>query len=872
MSDPVVGAHWVRAALQVNPYAYKGRNEPARSFASEDDYNKALLDECEKLDVRLVAVTDHWSVETAAGLIAAASKREIVALPGFEANSSEGVHLLVVFEAGTSTAAINAAIGICGSTPGANSGSGTCTYKDILEKMAERGALVIPAHANADPSGLLVRMSGQPLERMIQYSELHAIGISPGLADATNQAKVVGNQNPFKRKHPLAVIHADDVMSPSDLANEGASCWFKVSSESLESLKHAVRTPETRVALRDPAATPRVVLREISWTGGFLDQVTIPLSEDLTALIGGRGTGKSTAIESLRFVLGIDPIGKQAKDDHKLIVRDVLKSGTIVKVLVETAKPTPQRFTIERVVNELPIVKDASGTVTNQRPEDVLPRVEIYGQHELAELATDAGRVAVMLQRFTGADGPDEAHQKTRADLRDNREQLQKAEVAREKLEDELSAIARLEEQVQQYDSTDVPTKLADQQRLAQDEAVFAEATSRFDGVRDAVEALTHPQLSGDLTAAYDDVEGSPQKELLERATAATADLAKKLADLATQMQTALAASEAVVAKAKSDWSVAIVGKREEYQEVLRVLHEQGLEPDKFVATKQNLQALKAKEPRRKQLDKTITGLKKARTTFLAELQGHEQRQTERLHEAVRAANDATGGVVVVQPVPAQQRDQLRAVITRHTTGQRNNIMSAVEAENFSTRAFVAAARKGLDDLAAFGIKGAQAQNVVAAGETFFREFEELAVGLAVDVKLDVGYGTQTREYKSMSQLSKGQKATALLLLLLSGSDAPLIIDQPEDDLDNRFVYDGIVTHLRNLKGMRQVIVSTHNANVPVLGDAELIVTMEGDGQHGWPAKEGIGSLDDKSIRSYAENILEGGPDAFNARQHLYGF
>jgi hypothetical protein len=59
---------------------------------------------------------------------------------------------------------------------------------------------------------------------------------------------------------------------------------------------------------------------------------------------------------------------------------------------------------------------------------------------------------------------------------------------------------------------------------------------------------------------------------------------------------------------------------------------------------------------------------------------------------------------------------------------------------------------------------------------------------------------------------------------------------------------------------------------VPVLGDAELIVTLEGDGQHGWPAKDGIGSLDDKTIRSYAENILEGGPDAFNARQHLYGF
>lgn len=872
MADPPVGARWVRTALQVNPYSYKGKHQPSKSFASEGDYNIALLSECEDLGVRMLAVTDHWSVETAVGLIKAAQMRGIVVLPGFEANSSEGIHLLVIFEAGTSMAEINAAIGICGSTPGAASGPGTCAYKDILEKMTERGALVVPAHTNTQASGLLARMTGQPLQQMVLHPQLQAIGISPGLPDATNQAKIVGNQKPFTRKHALAVVHADDVMSPVDLGKEGATSWFKLGAESLESLKHAVRTPETRVSLRDPEAKPRVLLRQISWTGGFLDKVTIPLSEDLTTFIGGRGTGKSTAIESLRFALGIDPIGKQVKDDHKLIVRDVLKSGTIVKVFVETAKPTPQRFTIERVVNEPPVVKDASGTATNQRPEDVLPHVEIYGQHELAELAMDSARVAVMLQRFTGSDGPDEAHLKTLSDLRDNRDQLRKAEKAKDELEAELSAVPRLEEQVEHYASTDVPTKLADQQRLAQDESVFTEATSRIEGTRELLAALTDPQLGGDLKAEYEGTDDSPQKEVLERATSATASLATTLATLSTQLQAAVRTAEAAVAAAKEEWDTAVSGKREEYQEVLRVLHEQGLEPDKFVATKQNLQALRAKEPRRKQLDKTIAKLKSGRATQLGELQDHEKRQAEQLHEAVRAANAATGGVVVVQPVAAQQRDYIKNVVDEHISGPRNNIKAAIDAADFSTRAFVAAARKGADALSDYGIKGVQAQSVMGAGEELFRELEELAVGLAVDVKLDIAHGTGTREYKSMSHLSKGQKATALLLLLLSGSDAPLIIDQPEDDLDNRFVYDGIVTNLRNLKGKRQVIASTHNANVPVLGDAELIVTLEGDGQRGWPAEDGIGSLDDRAIRSYAENILEGGPDAFNARKHLYGF
>lgn len=872
MTEPIHGAHWVRAALQVNPYEYKGNNQPSATYGSEDDYNKALLDECESLSIGLIAVTDHWCVDSAAGLIAAAESRGIIALPGFEASSSEGVHLLVIFEAATATAEINAAIGICGSTPGASSGPSSCSYKEILEKMTERGALVIPAHANTDSSGLLCRMSGKPLEQMVLHPELQAIGVSPGLPDATNQAKIVANQKPFKRKHRLAVLYADDVMSPADLAKGGASCWYKLSTASLGSLKHAVRTPETRVKLEDPAATPRVLLREISWTGGFLDQVTIPLSEDLTALIGGRGTGKSTAIESLRFALGITPIGKQAAEDHKLIVKDVLKSGTIVKVLVETALPTLQRFTVERVVNELPVVKDASGTTTSQRPEDILPRVEIFGQHELAELATNTQRVAVMLQRFTGSEGRSAAHEKTLADLRDNREQLEKAEKARETLEEELAAIPRLEEQIEQYNTTDVPTKLGDQQRLAHDEAVFTEASSRISDVRTAVQALIDPQLGNELLAAYDGIDDSPQKEYLERVTAATKELATKLADLSSQMQAALISAESAATEAKADWDKAVAAKRAEYQEVLRVLHEQGLQPDKFVATKQNLQNLKAKEPRRKQSDTTIKTLKTKRKKLLGELLNHEQRQKEELQEAVRAANTATNGVVIVQPVPASDRSAIKEVISGHISGQRNRIMAAVDAEDFSPRTFIADARKGADALAGYDIKGAQAQAVIQAGEAMFREMEELSVDSAVDVRLDIAYGTKTREYKSMSQLSKGQKATALLLLLLSGSNAPLIIDQPEDDLDNRFVYDGVVTNLRSLKGKRQVIASTHNANVPVLGDAELIVTLEGDGQHGWPAEDGIGSLDNKTIRTYAENILEGGPDAFNARQHLYGF
>ena len=108
-----------------------------------------------------------------------------------------------------------------------------------------------------------------------------------------------------------------------------------------------------------------------------------------------------------------------------------------------------------------------------------------------------------------------------------------------------------------------------------------------------------------------------------------------------------------------------------------------------------------------------------------------------------------------------------------------------------------------------------------------------------------------------MNNLSTGQKATAILLLLLLESDAPLIIDQPEDDLDNFFIAEGIVPKMREEKRKRQFVFSTHNANIPVLGDAELIAGLRAVGEaeegYGEIPVEWMGSIDDENLRLNVE-------------------
>ena len=863
------GAQWVRAALQVNPFSYEGRNAPKTFFENETAYNSALLDACEELGISMIAVTDHWRVDSAIGLIKASESRGIVALPGFEANSSEGIHILVLFEAGTPIATIDAAIGRCGATPGCHNGTTGEPFAKIMEQMTAAGALPVPAHVNVKPAGLLTTRSGQPLATMIRHEDLHVIGVSPGVEPAKDQESVVDRSGIFARKHPLAVIHADDVMGPRQARDPGASTWFKVSACSLESLKLAVRTPETRVSLDDPRSRPRPRIKSVSWVGGYLDGVTVPISSDLTALIGGRGAGKSTVIESIRYALDIRPISAQMAKDHKAIVDQVLNAGTIVRVEVESVSPKVQSYTIQREVPHPPVVVDSAGKRTKLTPSDAIGAVEVFGQHELAELSADPESIAQLIRRFDGSAGEDPALTDVRERLRVNREDLVRAEEAKARLEDDQAQADRLEEQLDRYKDTDVPGKLRGHERLAQDEAVFAEGSSRVDAAKSSLDQYRKSASLSDLVATIEDIDGAPQIERLSRVTAALEGLHRALADLAEQSATAIQAAQGEISAARADWDQITSGEKESYGEVLRELAEEGLDPGKYIGAKTRLASLKAAKPRLSAAADDVKELLDARSRMLDELRHHETAATERLHEAIRSANQATDGVVVVRPMPAKGRSHVIDVIKARVPGQRTQIVTAVQDPAFSPQALAQAMRAGSGALADWGIRGAQASNLVEAGEKLARELEELTVGLAVEVllRLDGAQGL-----RSLEQLSKGQRATALLLLLLGASDAPLIIDQPEDDLDNSFIYSGVVRHLRQLKGKRQIIASTHNANVPVLGDAELIVALESDGSHGRPYQAGVGSLDDRTVRALAEDILEGGPAAFNARQHLYGF
>ncbi|PJB96811.1 MAG: ABC transporter, partial [Nitrospirae bacterium CG_4_9_14_0_8_um_filter_70_14] len=131
---------------------------------------------------------------------------------------------------------------------------------------------------------------------------------------------------------------------------------------------------------------------------------------------------------------------------------------------------------------------------------------------------------------------------------------------------------------------------------------------------------------------------------------------------------------------------------------------------------------------------------------------------------------------------------------------------------------------------------------------------------------LDVQYSTSSdgRSFRSIQEGSPGQKTAALLAFLLSYGEEPLILDQPEDDLDNHLIYNLIVTQIRDVKQRRQLLVVTHNANIVVNGDAELVVALVA--RNGETQQECAGSLQERKVRETICTVMEGGREAFDQR------
>ncbi len=306
------GARFYRCALQVNPFAYHGRHGKQNGFQNESDYNAAMIATCEENRIEAIAVTDHYRVADSWGLIRAARAAGIFAFGGFEATSKDGVHFLCLYDPDKdeSLERFIGQQGVHNTTMASPNSDKDCI--DLLKCVREQGGIAIAAHVCAD-NGLLATLEGQPRMNAWKSHDLYACALPGSIEDAPQGYKVIlKNTDPnHKRERLVAVINAADVNSHADLALPRSSCHIKMTSLSVEGLRQAFLDPSSRIRLsQSEVAELHTEFVAMSWEGGFLDGTRLHFNGNLNVLIGGRGTGKSTVIESLRYVLALDPLGE----------------------------------------------------------------------------------------------------------------------------------------------------------------------------------------------------------------------------------------------------------------------------------------------------------------------------------------------------------------------------------------------------------------------------------------------------------------------------------------------------------------------------------------------------------------------------------
>lgn len=878
------GARYYRCAFQVNPYSYLRRHHKAVPFPDEPSYNQALIEACQRLGIEVIAVTDHYRIDTARSLITAAREAGLHVFPGFEAETRDGVHFLCLFDPGTDEQTIERVIGDCGvHDRGSASPAGDLDVHDLLEKCwSVWNAVPIAAHV-ASAKGLLRALSGQARVNAWKHPSLLACSLPGPVSEAPEELRPIlqNRGGEYQRVRAVAVLNAQDVSGPEDLARLGASCWIKMSEVSVQALRQAFLDPDSRVRLAsDPVPEVQVELAALAWQGGFLDGQAIHFNKNLNVLIGGRGSGKSTLIESLRHVLDLEPLGEDARKMHQAMVREVLGSGTKISLLVRSSRPTKREYRIERTVPNPPVVRNEAGEVLRLTPQDLLPRVEIFGQHEISELAKSPEKHTGLLRRFTPEDAAhDRRKEELRRELERSRKSLLEARAEIRRTEDRLARLPALEESLHQYQEAGLEERLKERSLVVREERVLATAEERLRPFADLLENLRRELPIDRAFLSEEALAELPGREILREADDLLSALDDYLRPLVEEMAGALARITADLQAVRSRWEEREREVQESYERILRELQRERIDGEEFISLRQQIETLRPLREQQVATRRLAEEIKKERSGFLAEWEDLKAAEVRALKAAAKKVSRQLAGYVRVQVSSAGDREPLITLLRERTEGRLSEALEVLRAQPELSIPELAQALTGEAGALqrSFGIPRSQAEKLVVAGPELALEVQELDLPATTTLELNVAAAGEDEVWRQLDELSTGQKATAVLLLLLLESEAPLVIDQPEDDLDNRFITEVVVPKMREEKRRRQFIFSTHNANIPVLGDAELIAGLQAVGEAGTPGRgelpaEHMGSIDARPVRELVGEVLEGGQAAFELRRLKYGF
>lgn len=871
-------ARFWKCALQVNPHGYSGNYRGQDHGMDPQTYAEALRDVCLEEGIQVVGFADHGNVaeaEVARGVLTAAG---IVVFPGFEVATTEKVHWVCLFSETTTEQQLERYLGRLNLTdPEDGVRPSTLGGHELLKCVEELGGFVYGAHVT-QANGLLKHK----LPHLWKDRRLHAAQIPGPVEDLPHEYKPIAlNKNvDYRCEQPIALINAKDVAKPADLKDPGTSCFIKMTRPCFDSFLMAFKDPESRVRLSDKMIEHYYSqIDSITIEGGYFDGLSAEISGHLNAVIGGRGTGKSTLLECIRYALDISHKGDDSIKQGEQIVKENLgRSGGRVILRLRSVANHMKSYTVIRRYGEPSRVIDEQGNESRLHPgRDLLPGVEIYGQNEIYELAKSPGALTRVLDRFL----PESTEQESRLDaayrkLRENSDRLARARDQKDEVERQIAQLPRLEEQVRQFKAQGLEEKLRQVPLLEKERQlgprVLEEVKRARSGQRGLEESLPDLVFLSDKA-----LEGLPHADLLRRGRNVLemlgTTLRQKLDEIGKAVGEAETALGSVVEELTKAMEAAESQLEKEFAKLPAVAGKDGKEVGRaYQRLLREIEQVKPAQARLKTVDALVKELEQGRRNLLGEISDIRSARTAAKQKAVKGLNKRLVGKLRITLVPDGLRQPLRDFLQGLPGVGGRKTEWVDEAQDLTILGLVAAIREGKEALLAkgWGLTSGLAETLTKMTDGQLYELEGIDLQDRITLKLNVSHAGE--QYRPLDRLSTGQQCTAILHLLLLDNQDPLIMDQPEDNLDNAFIAERIVQELRSAKTERQFLFATHNANIPVFGDAEWIGVCTASGDQAAMPVDAQGSIDIPAIRDQVANILEGGKEAFMQRKEKYGF
>lgn len=891
------GARWWRCDLHLHTAA-------SHDFQEQDVTPEQWVDAAIAAGLDVVAVTDHDQAGFVTSARAAAGDR-LTVLAGVELTSSEGVHLLVLLGDDADEDSIRSLLGACG-VPAADWGTGPARAAEPLLRCMEIAAsaphngLCITAHADSEvtdrnpstASLLRAGLDSRTLRRVIASPHLAAVEVWG--SDTAEHLQLRGlKPEPGARRAPgLALLRFSDAHALDEIGRR--STWIKMTRPTHEGLRlafcdgdHSVRAFD---AGDDANDAPGWVIESLQIAKAKLVGRSTPLeivfNPWLTTLIGGRGSGKTSVLNLLRVALDKrDAAGETAAElDSFLRVggrdRDgALTDDTAVAVIYrKDGVRFRATWTTGSEAAGLEQERDgdwilAEGSVSARLPTQML------GQGEIHETARQPRALLGIVDRSTAVARTEWQHEFDAEAARylALRAQIRQVETTLGRESDTRGELDDVRRSLEVFAADEHRDALATyQRRYTQQRAVERFVEQGRDvvaGLRDTASGISDPHLDpasfsgdspedGELVGLATRMAQGARAALvttMEAATEAEAAVDEFIAraDASAWSRAARAAEEAHRALV-SDLNAAGIDDPQRYGELVQ--RQQALEQrlEEFAAQRSQADTLKAQAAAAlERVGALRIELSERRERFLSELLRENplvRIEVKRLDDVGEVRSELRDVLGIEFSFDADI-DRLASILSDGENSPENRVRRVKE----RVRAIASGdgAVEVADNRFRTRLEGLNAETL-----------DRLDAWYPED-RLIPSYSRGDGRFEALSRGSAGQRNAAILAFLLSHGTEPIVIDQPESDLDNRLITDLVVAQLLQIKPRRQVILVTHNPNVVVNADAELVAALE------LPAGEvrvnAAGGLQEQAVRAVVCEIMEGGQEAFEARYSRIG-